>query len=251
MGKIKAISISNRKGVRKNNIDSAQLLIDYGLENDAHGGTWHRQVSLLAQESIDFMRAKGLDVVAGNFAENITTEGIDLTTLPVGSRLTVGEAELVISQLGKICHTRCAIYHQAGDCVMPREGIFAVVRIPGRIKVGDSITVQNGTSAGLAIIATQETLNMEEDQLRMQAETEFAPAFLRLDTISSKQGGDIDAILKDLTETQRIPTIVVYDPPGKLALAMVGIDRDEQRPNWYRCHDSSILYCRDRGNLHP
>jgi molybdopterin adenylyltransferase len=251
MGKIKAISISNRKGVRKNNIDSAQLLIHYGLENDAHGGTWHRQVSLLAQESIDFMRAKGLDVVAGNFAENITTEGIDLTTLPVGSRLTVGEAELVISQLGKICHTRCAIYHQAGDCVMPREGIFAVVRTPGRIKVGDSITVQNGTSAGLAIIATQETLNMEEDQLRMQAETEFAPAFLRLDTISSKQGGDIDAILKDLTETQRIPTIVVYDPPGKLALAMVGIDRDEQRPNWYRCHDSSILYCRDRGNLHP
>ena len=113
---VKAISISDRKGIRKNNIDVGELLVDFGLAGDAHGGDWHRQVSLLAQESIDTMRARGLDVVAGNFAENITTEGIDLSALPVGTHLMVGETELVVSQLGKICHHRCAIYHQAGDC---------------------------------------------------------------------------------------------------------------------------------------
>ena len=130
---IKAISISDRKGVRKKNIDSVLLRENFGLENDAHGGDWHRQVSFLAQESINFMREKGLDVVAGNFAENITTEGIDLVALKVGTHLQIGTTELVISQLGKICHNRCAIYHQAGDCVMPREGIFGVVLKGGEI----------------------------------------------------------------------------------------------------------------------
>ncbi|MBM9531821.1 MOSC domain-containing protein, partial [Desulfoprunum benzoelyticum] len=130
---VKAISISDRKGIRKNNIASGELLAGFGLAGDAHGGDWHRQVSLLAQESIETMRAGGLDVVAGNFAENITTKGIDLTTLPVGTHLMIGETELVVSQLGKICHHRCAIYHQAGDCVMPREGLFAVVRKGGII----------------------------------------------------------------------------------------------------------------------
>ena len=127
MFKIKAISISDRKGMRKKNIESTQLIADFGLKDDAHAGKWHRQVSFLAEESIETMRAKGLDVVAGNFAENITTEGLDLTSIRVGTHLKIGESELVISQLGKICHTRCAIYHQAGDCVMPREGIFGVI----------------------------------------------------------------------------------------------------------------------------
>ena len=127
--------------MRKNNIDLTNLIADFGLENDAHGGRWHRQVSFLAQESINTMRAKGLDVVAGNFAENITTEGLDLTTLEVGRHITIGPTELVISQLGKICHTRCVIYHQAGDCVMPREGIFAKVLVGGDVKAGDSIEV--------------------------------------------------------------------------------------------------------------
>ena len=136
---VKALSISDRKGIRKTNVDSGELLENFGLAGDAHGGRWHRQVSLLAQESIEFMRAKGLDVVAGNFAENITTEGIDLTSLRVGDHIRVGETELIISQLGKICHKPCAIFHQAGDCVMPREGIFGVVISGGWVRVGDAI----------------------------------------------------------------------------------------------------------------
>lgn len=109
------------------NIEATTLIAGFGLKDDAHGGDWHRQVSFLAEESIEFMRQKGLNVVAGNFAENITTQGLHLTELEVGTHITIGDAELIISQLGKICHTPCAIYHQAGDCVMPREGIFAVV----------------------------------------------------------------------------------------------------------------------------
>jgi MOSC domain-containing protein YiiM len=116
---------------------------NYGIEGDAHAGDWHRQVSLLAQESIDKMRALGLDVTTGDFAENITTSGIDLVSLPIGSRLTMGDVLLEVTQIGKECHTRCAIYYQAGDCVMPREGIFARVLRGGRITPGCVITLLN------------------------------------------------------------------------------------------------------------
>lgn len=249
MATIKAISISDRKGVRKTNVDTANLVLDFGLEHDAHGGEWHRQVSLLAQESIDFMRAKGLDVVAGNFAENLTTEGIDLTSLPVGSRLRVGQTELLISQLGKICHNRCAIYHQAGDCVMPREGIFAVVSKPGQIFVGDSIELLTESAPGLAVVGEKETLESNEPLLREIVTKVFSPGFVRMDGISPKKGADIGAILKDLTETQRIPVIVIYDPPGRLALSMFEMDADAGRLNWYRSRESAILYCRDSGEL--
>lgn len=139
-GKIIAISISEKKGVRKNNVDSAVLKDDYGMVGDAHAGTPKRQVSLLAIESVEKMRAKGLKVNPGDFAENITTEGIDLLGLNLGDRLTLGpEVVLELSQIGKECHTRCNIYYQAGDCVMPKEGIFAKVVKGGEIKVGDEI----------------------------------------------------------------------------------------------------------------
>lgn len=139
-GRIEAVSVSETKGVRKTNVDSAVLRIEHGIEGDAHAGDWHRQVSLLATESIAKMQAAGLDVGAGDFAENLTTSGIDLCSLPVGSRLQVGEEILLeITQIGKICHERCAIYYQAGDCVMPREGIFARVLNGGEIHVGDPV----------------------------------------------------------------------------------------------------------------
>ena len=138
-GTIKAISISDRKGMRKNNVEQVEIKHDHGIISDAHAGDWHRQISLLAQESIDKMVALGLDVVAGNFAENITTEGIDLLALPVGTRVRIGETVVEVSQIGKECHTRCAIYYQAGDCVMPKEGIFAIVLQGGTIRVGDEI----------------------------------------------------------------------------------------------------------------
>jgi MOSC domain-containing protein YiiM len=141
-GTVVSVNLSEKKTVRKQTFDSGTLVLDRGFEGDAHAGDWHRQVSLLALESIDEMREKGLDVGPGDFAENITTQGIDVMTLPVGSVLRIGEnVVLEVSQVGKVCHTKCAIYYQAGDCVMPREGIFAVVREAGDVTVGDSIEV--------------------------------------------------------------------------------------------------------------
>jgi len=143
-GRIVAVSVSLKKGVKKTNILSGSLIENYGLENDAHAGDWHRQVSLLAVESIAKIREKGLDVYPGDFAENITTEGIRLWELPVGTRMKLGEEALVeVTQIGKECHDRCAIYHQVGDCVMPREGIFVKVLKGGTIGPADGIQILN------------------------------------------------------------------------------------------------------------
>lgn len=149
-GKIVAVCTSKNKGERKKDVGQSQLLENFGLEGDGHGGDWHRQVSLLAEESIDKMRAAGLDVGPGDFAENLTTRGIELCTLPLGSLLTVENgAELEVTQIGKECHTRCSIYYQAGDCVMPKEGIFARVLKPGSVANGDLITlVRRGPAEG-------------------------------------------------------------------------------------------------------
>lgn len=240
---IKAISISDRKGVRKKNITDVLLIEKSGLQDDAHAGGWHRQVSFLAQESINFMREKGLDVVAGNFAENITTEGIDLIALPVGTHIHIGFTELVISQLGKICHNRCAIYHQAGDCVMPREGIFAVVLKGGRIKVGDTITVMNEVSRSAAIIATKEDEELSGKLIRNQINEKLAPAFIRFDSLSNKQT-TLDAILKDLTDTQRIDNIIIFDPSGSHGLALSGYEKAPGAVNSYTRNSTTISYLR-------
>lgn len=141
-GKVIAVCTSERKGMRKKNVGKGMLVPDFGLEGDAHAANWHRQVSLLAMESIEKMRQKGLDVGPGDFAENLTTEGISLVDLPIGTKLRIGDESIgEVSQIGKICHDKCAIYYQAGDCVMPREGIFIKVLNGGEVKVGDSIEV--------------------------------------------------------------------------------------------------------------
>jgi MOSC domain-containing protein YiiM len=140
-GRVVAVSISDRRGVPKENVAQGLLIADYGIEGDAHAGDHVRQVSLLAVESIGKMRAGGVDVSPGAFAENITTAGIDLLALAIGDRLRVGVAELEIAQIGKECHSRCAIYERAGDCVMPREGVFARVVRGGRVKCGDAVRV--------------------------------------------------------------------------------------------------------------
>lgn len=141
-GKVLAVNISDEKGTKKTNIQSCTLLKDFGLKGDAHAGPWHRQVSLLANESIDKMKAKGLDVGYGDFAENITTEGVDLVHRPIGTMIRIGDSVLLrVTQIGKVCHDRCAIYYQTGDCVMPREGIFAEVVSEGEVKVGDEIII--------------------------------------------------------------------------------------------------------------
>jgi len=141
-GQIVAVSVSQRKGIKKSNLPECKLLEDKGLDGDAHAGDWHRQVSLLAMESIDKIRGKGLDVSPGDFAENITTSGLKVWELPLGTRLAVGsEALLEVTQIGKECHDRCAIYHQVGDCVMPREGVFTRVLRGGTIRPGDEVRV--------------------------------------------------------------------------------------------------------------
>jgi MOSC domain-containing protein YiiM len=142
MARIVAVCASQNKGERKTSVGQGLLIADHGLQGDAHAGPWHRQVSLLAMESIDKMRALGLDVGPGDFAENLTTEGIELFTLPIGTRLQLGaEALGEVTQIGKVCHDRCAIYYQAGDCIMPREGIFIRVLNGGPVRVGDPITI--------------------------------------------------------------------------------------------------------------
>lgn len=121
------------------------LVADYGLEGDAHAGPWHRQVSLLAMESIEKMRYLGLTVGPGDFAENLTTRGIDLVNLPVGTKLRLGAGAVAeVTQIGKVCHRRCAIYYQAGDCLMPREGIFVAILQGGTVQVGDPVEVITG-----------------------------------------------------------------------------------------------------------
>jgi MOSC domain-containing protein YiiM len=141
IARIESINISRDKGERKSPVGSAELKAGHGIVGDGHAGDWHRQVSLLAMESIEKMQAKGLDVAAGDFAENITTVGIDLLGLPVGTRVRLGTATLEVTQHGKECHTPCEIYYQAGDCVMPSEGIFAIVIEGGRIDDNAAIEV--------------------------------------------------------------------------------------------------------------
>ena len=141
MAEVVAVNISERKGIRKHEVPYIELLPHHGIVGDAHAGDWHRQVSLLAEESIDTMRALGLSLTAGAFAENINTLGISLKTLPVGTLLQIGPSVLRVTQIGKECHNDCAIKKATGKCVMPTEGIFCEVVIPGRVQKGDQITV--------------------------------------------------------------------------------------------------------------
>ena len=140
---IKAVCISERKGQQKHPVERVRLRPEHGIEGDAHAGNWHRQVSLLGQESVDRLQEKiSIPLFPGAFAENILCEGIELYKLPVGTRLRVGTALCQVTQIGKECHADCAIRRQAGDCVMPREGIFAIVLTEGEARVGDLITVE-------------------------------------------------------------------------------------------------------------
>lgn len=139
--KIIAISTSAKKGEKKHNIETAELIADYGMKGDAHAGKWRRQISLLGIKSIDQMRAQGVDVKPGDFAENITVEGVVLYELPVGTKMRIGEAELEVTQIGKECHSGCEIMKQVGTCIMPTQGIFAKVLKDGTIKVNDTLIV--------------------------------------------------------------------------------------------------------------
>lgn len=143
MAKVTAVNISEKKGVIKHPIEKGFFKFNHGLEGDAHAGKWHRQVSFLGEESIDKMRATGVEgLCSGKFAENLTTEGIILYELPVGTKLKIGEVLFEVTQIGKECHAGCEIMKLVGDCIMPREGIFARVLEEGYIKAGDDIVVE-------------------------------------------------------------------------------------------------------------
>jgi len=141
MAKIIAVCTSENKGTQKIQQDSIELVKEHGIVGDAHAGNWHRQVSLLSFEKIEAFKAKGVDLLNGAFGENIIVSGIDLSTLPIGTLLKSGSVTLEVTQIGKECHNHCTIYHQVGDCIMPREGIFAKVVTEGRLQKGDEIHV--------------------------------------------------------------------------------------------------------------
>ena len=163
-GAVVAVCVSETKGVPKQVVGSARLVESHGIDGDAHAGRWHRQVSLLAEESIAKMRAKGLDVGPGAFAENITTRGLELPSLPIGTRLGVGSDVLLeVTQIGKECHARCAIYQQVGECVMPLEGIFAKVLHGGAVTAGDRIRVLPDINVGVLTVSDKGSRGERED----------------------------------------------------------------------------------------
>jgi MOSC domain-containing protein YiiM len=151
-GTIVAVCVSAVRGVQKRPVAEVRLVEDHGIGGDAHAGDWHRQVSLLTEEAADRIRAKGVAIVAGDFGENILTRGIDLLAVPVGARLLAGggSALLEVTQIGKVCHDPCAIYAQAGECIMPTQGIFCRVVRGGAVRAGDAIEIADGKATGSA-----------------------------------------------------------------------------------------------------
>jgi MOSC domain-containing protein YiiM len=146
-GRVVSVNISTRTGEKKAPQPKVELAAEHGIRGDAHAGDWHRQVSLLAMESIQKMRDCGADVGPGAFAENVTTEGVVVHELPVGTRLRLGDSLCEVTQIGKVCHDRCAIFNQVGDCVMPREGIFVRILQGGTLRPGDVIEVLESAPA--------------------------------------------------------------------------------------------------------
>lgn len=156
MGKITAVCISERRGMRKNFVESARFVTEFGIDGDGHAGDWHRQVSFIGQAEVDEFKALGAKVTAGAFGENIIAEGFRFKDLPIGTRLRSGQVFFEVTQIGKECHSHCAIYQQVGDCIMPREGIFARVLHGGEIKVGDALELAEKIPLDAAIITVSD-----------------------------------------------------------------------------------------------
>ena len=163
MGKVMAVCTSPKKGTAKQDVGTVNLISDWGIENDAHAGKWHRQVSLLSFEKIDDFRKKGADVDFGAFGENIVASGIDFRTLPIGTRFYCGDVILELTQIGKECHTHCEIYKRMGQCIMPREGVFTRVIQGGQISIGDEMTYVMPYKAAVVTISDSGFSGERED----------------------------------------------------------------------------------------
>ena len=165
MASIVSVNISEKKGTIKHPVESIQLRIGLGIEGDAHAGDWHRQVSLLDLSSFDKMSTKAtVELKPGIFAENITTEGIDLWSLPIGTKLEIGDALLEITQIGKECHRHCQVFRQVGDCVMPREGIFAVVLREGELRAGQALKIIPNLRVAILTLSDKSYQGTREDK---------------------------------------------------------------------------------------
>jgi len=219
LGKIFSVSVSDKKGTRKNNVASATVKDDYGIVGDAHAGFLHRQVSFLAKESIEKMVKLGLNVKSGDFAENITTEGIDLCKLKVGDVLSINGIDFIVSQIGKVCHHRCAIYYQAGDCIMPKEGIFTVVRGDGKVSVGDNIEIKSKRGISVAIITLSDKGSRGErddvtgSELKKYIEANFKTSFIRKEMIPDEKV-ILENMLVDFCDLQQFDLIVSNGSTG-------------------------------------
>lgn len=176
-GILRGICISEKKGTKKQEVLEAYLKEDWGLEGDAHAGRWHRQVSLLSLDKINAFRDRGAEVVFGDFGENLIVEGFDFRSMPVGTRFRIGDALLEMSQIGKECHSHCAIYQTMGDCIMPKEGVFAVVKEPGTIRVGDQVECL-GTDPDRDLTAAVITLS--DKGFRGEREDKSGPAIVEI-----------------------------------------------------------------------
>ena len=213
MAKVVAVSISKKKGTRKSNINKAKFRAKFGIIGDAHAGNWHRQVSFLAEESIEKMKRLGLSVKSGDFAENITTKGIDLSKLKVGDKLIINDVVFIISQKGKICHHKCAIYHRAGDCIMPKEGIFAIVKNDGIVSVGDKIVHREKSGFSVAVITLTDKKNMggKENVLRLKIkeyiESSLKISFVRYEMIPNEKE-NLKRMLIDFCDLQQFDLII-------------------------------------------
>ena len=166
MGKVVAVCISEKKGTAKKNVGQCKFLENYGLEKDAHAGNWHRQVSLLSYEEVEKFRARGANVADGAFGENLLVEGFDFKTYPVGSIFRCNDVVLEITQIGKRCHSECEIFHMVGDCIMPREGVFARVLQGGTIAAGDELLLVSRRKfrAGIITASDKGSLGEREDK---------------------------------------------------------------------------------------
>lgn len=219
MGKVYSVSTSEKKGMRKTNRDEVELLNDFGINGDAHAGKWHRQVSFLAKESIEKMVSLGLNVKSGDFAENITTQGVDLCKHPVGTVFRIKDMDFILSQKGKICHNKCAIYYQAGDCVMPKEGVFAVVRGNGKIKPGDELEVVPKQALSVAVITLSdkgskgEREDLTGKQVIDYVKSKIQTSFIRYEMIPDEKR-ILEDMLVDFADMQEFDIIITNGSTG-------------------------------------
>lgn len=185
MGIIKGICISEKRGTKKREIEEANFIENWGIEEDAHAGNWHRQVSLLSFDKIEAFREKGANVSLGDFGENLIVEGFDFRSLPVGTRLHCGEVVLEMTQIGKECHSHCQIYKTMGDCIMPREGVFAKVLYGGKMKVEDEMTMELPSVDAKLTVAV---ITLSDKGFKGEREDESGPAIV---TILKEAGYEI------------------------------------------------------------